>query len=337
MTQNVQQNPTVSVCVPSYNHSRYIQLCLKSIFAQTYKSLELIVIDDGSTDGSAEIIEKTLKDCPFPCELITRPNKGHIMTMKEGLERSRGEFHAIIASDDLWLPKFLERRVGQLQDRPDAVLAFGHCYTINEDDKIFGVTSDWVEYEDGNVRNMLIKQNFPMAPAILYRKTALEIEKWNPDVFVEDYEMLLRLSTLGEFAFEPEPLSAHRTHSTNISRQTELIVNSKTQALRLNAERLGISSKELGEIITKTKWESADYCLNSGNRLLAVKLSLQNFRAKDPKTTKQKRFLKLLMPNILLEAYRRIIKRKSDTWSGVDIKTMIFGQADGSYVDRLSA
>ncbi len=115
MTQEVQQNPLVTVFIPSYNHSRYIQTTLEGIFAQTYQNKHLVVIDDGSTDGSPAIIEKMLKNCPFESELIVRPNKGVIKTLFEALEMTRGKYFASLSSDDLWLPSFLEHRVKQLE------------------------------------------------------------------------------------------------------------------------------------------------------------------------------------------------------------------------------
>jgi len=327
MAQILQQNSTVSVCIPSYNHSRFIEQCLRSIFVQTHAPSELIVIDDSSTDDSVKIIEKTLEDCPFPCELIVRPNKGLVSTINEGLEMARGEFFAALASDDLWLPGFLERRVSQLQHRPNAVLAYGHCYNIDENDKIFGATMDWADYEDGYVRDMLIKQHFPRAMTVLYRKAALEIQKWNPEVIVEDYELFLRLCLLGEFAFDPEALSAYRIHATNMSKQTELIINGKIQALRLNAKNLGFNSKELEEIITKVNWESADFCLNSKQRVKAIKLTLQNSHVKIPITSKLKQYLKLLLPNAALDIVRKRIK-PNNKWENIDIRQLIFEQAN---------
>ncbi|MBA4184197.1 MAG: glycosyltransferase family 2 protein [Acidobacteria bacterium] len=329
MAQILQQNSTVSVCIPSYNHSRYIKDNLVAIFSQTHQPLELIVIDDGSTDNSPEIIKEVLSECPFEAKLIVRENRGLPVTINQGLEMARGEFFAIIASDDIWLPDFLKYRVSQLQKRPEAVLAYGHCYIIDDENNIVGATSDWADYEDGNVRDMLIKKYPPLAVTVLYRKAALEIQKWNPEVFVEDYELFLRLCTLGEFAFDPEKLSGYRIHSTNISRQTESIVKGKIQAFQLNAKILGLSSQELLEVVAKVNWGSSDFLLNSKQRFKAIKLTLQNSHAKIPITKKLQQYLKLLLPNKIIQAKHKIIKRKSNAINGRDIKDLIIQQLGG--------
>ena len=95
---------TVSVVVPSYNHARFIESTLRSIIKQTFRPAELLVIDDGSSDESPTIIERTLGECPFPCEFVARDNRGLCATLNEGFERTHGDYFAYLGSDDLWLP-----------------------------------------------------------------------------------------------------------------------------------------------------------------------------------------------------------------------------------------
>ncbi|HZB45171.1 MAG TPA: glycosyltransferase family A protein, partial [Pyrinomonadaceae bacterium] len=139
----------VSVVVPSYNHARFVERTLRSVFAQTHAPAELLVIDDGSADDSPRVVERVLRDCPFPCELFARANRGLCATLNEGLSRGRGEFFAYVGSDDLWLADFLAARVALLRARPRAVLAYGHCYLIGEDDAVLDCTKDWAAYADG--------------------------------------------------------------------------------------------------------------------------------------------------------------------------------------------
>ena len=110
----------VSVLVPSYNHAPFVEKTLRSIFKQTLAPKKLIVIDDGSKDESAAIIELVLRDCPFPSEFIKRENRGLSATLNEGFARTSGEFFAYLGSDDVWLPTFLERRIALLQKRPQS-------------------------------------------------------------------------------------------------------------------------------------------------------------------------------------------------------------------------
>jgi len=328
MVEKNQQTPIVSVCVPSYNHARFIQPCIESIFAQTYQNIQLIIIDDGSTDNSPEIIEKTLKNCPFESKLTIRSNKGLVRTLHEGLEMARGDYFAVLASDDMWLPGFLEHRVNQLQNRPNAVLAYGHCYLIDENNKIFTSTADWAEYEDGDARNMLLtKKNGLFAPTVLYRKSALEKQKWNPDIFGEDYELYLRLTLLGEFAFESSIFSAYRIHSTNTSRDTEALISTKMHAFELNAESLGLTAKELKDIKLRLNWETSERYFSSGQRLKAIKAALQYSHIQIPLIAKLRHFAKLLVPNFVLKVRHQKIKRYRSAWYGIDVRDLIAEQS----------
>ena len=120
------------VVVPSYNHARYVERTLRSIFHQTHFPSKLLVIDDGSIDGSTAVIEQILNECPFDCELIARENRGLCRTLNEALDMSSGNYFAYISSDDLWLPDLLKSRLGILSHRPNAVLAYGPAFVIGE-------------------------------------------------------------------------------------------------------------------------------------------------------------------------------------------------------------
>src|SRR2546421_404785 len=183
----------VSVVVPSYNHAAFVERTLRSIFRQTLLPRLLLVIDDGSTDNSPAVIERVLKDCPFSSDLIVRANKGLSATLNQGLEcAGDSRYFAYIGSDDVWLSGFLEARVGLLDARADAVLAYGNAYSIDADDRIIDCTTDWARYRDGDVRRMLLETLAPLSPSVVYRRSALDGHRWNEQSRLEDYEMYLR-------------------------------------------------------------------------------------------------------------------------------------------------
>src|SRR6267142_5074718 len=184
---------TVSVVVPSYNHAQFIETTLRSIMKQTLWPAKLLVIDDGSSDNSPAVIDRVLADCPFPCELVARGNRGLSATLNEGFARTSGEYFAYLGSDDLWLPDFLNARVSLLESQHGAVLAYGHAYFIDEQNTIIDCTADWARYADGDVREMLLQTTAPMSPTVLYRREALEQNRWDEESKLEDYDLFLRL------------------------------------------------------------------------------------------------------------------------------------------------
>lgn len=149
---------SVSVLVPSYNHAPFVERTLRSIFAQSLPPEKLIVIDDGSKDESAEIIQRILRHCPFDSEFIRRENRGLSATLNQGFARAgAAEFFAYLGSDDIWFPAFLEKRVALLRRRPAATLAFGHAFLIDEAENIIDSTAEWFDFDETNILNHLLR------------------------------------------------------------------------------------------------------------------------------------------------------------------------------------
>ena len=266
----------VSVVVPSYNHAQYVAMTLRSIMKQTLLPAELVVIDDGSTDGSPRVIEEALKECPFPCELIARSNRGLCATLNEGLARTQGDYFAYLGSDDLWLPNFLKVRVELLQARADAVLAYGHAYFVDEQNRIIDSTAEWADYTDGDVREMLLRTIAPMSPTVMYRRSALEKESWNEEAKLEDYDLYLRLSAIGEFAFDARLLSAWRLHARNTSRDQMFMLEEQLAAQRAAALELGLKDGEIERLQTVTRFSRAEDFLRLGDKRTAIRLMSSN-------------------------------------------------------------
>ncbi|HMQ04892.1 MAG TPA: glycosyltransferase family A protein [Pyrinomonadaceae bacterium] len=264
--------PEIFVVVPSYQHSAFVGRTLRSIFRQTLEPRKLLVIDDGSNDGSPALIEKELAHCPFDCELIVRENRGLCRTLNEALDLSFGDFFAYISSDDIWLPEFLESRTGTLEARPEAVLSYGYSYLIDDRDEIFDVTSNWAEYVDGNAAQMLLTPIIPASASVLYRRDALKESRWFEDAVLEDYDLYLRLSAMGEFALDRKTLSAWRIHGANTSADSALMMDEWLRAQTRVRQDLGLSEDQLTVIQRKVKFGAIPTLARNGQRKRAAEL-----------------------------------------------------------------
>ena len=305
------ETTTVSVVVPSYNHAQFIETTLRSIIKQTLRPAELIVIDDGSSDNSPAVIDRVLNDCPFPSELVARNNRGLSATLNEGFRRTGGEYFAYLGSDDLWLPGFLKARVSLLESRPDAVLAYGHAYFIDEQNAIVDCTADWARYADGNVREMLLQTTAPMSPTVLYRREALEQQCWNEESKLEDYDLYLRLSAEGPFAFDPGILSAWRRHSANVSWDQRLMLEEQLQAQRKAALRFGLTDREIEDLQRATRFSRAEDFLRVGQKSQALALIMHNLLGANSSRATARIFLRLLIPNSFMRGRARARQRRA--------------------------
>ena len=298
--------PRVSVVIPSHNHAPFVGAALRSVFRQTRAPARLVVIDDGSRDGSPRVIADVLKDCPFPCELVARGNRGLCATLNEGLARTEGDYFAYLGSDDLWLPDFLAARVALLEGRPRAALAYGHAFLVDESGEVTDCTLDWARYADGDARRMLLEESYaPMSPTVVYRRGALERHGWNERARLEDYELYLRLSAEGEFAFDPRVLSAWRRHGSNTSGDFVWMIEARLEAQRNVAAHLGLSPGELAHYQRALNFAGAEDLLRLGDKREALKFLRRGLGGAPSAAALARVALRLLTPYALVERRRR--------------------------------
>jgi alpha-1,3-rhamnosyltransferase len=303
--------PEISVLVPSYNHAPFVERTLRSIFAQTLQPKKLIVIDDGSKDESAEIIGKVLRECPFENEFIARENQGLCATLNEGFAQAEGEFFAYLGSDDIWLPEFLEKQTALLNERTSAVLAFGHAFLIDENDRIIDRTDNWTRFADGDLLPTLLQGIIFSSPSVVYRRAALEKYGWNENARLEDYELYLKLAADGEFARNEEILCAWRQHGWNASSDTPLMLDEMIAAQNALADRLQISRAELEKIQKEVKFEAVFNFVRHGRRREAVSLFLKNLGGAKSASQIGKMLFRLAVPQTIFQWNRQRKRQKA--------------------------
>lgn len=210
--------PLVSVVVPCYNHEKYVKDTIESIINQTYKNIELIVIDDGSKDNSVSVIQELSDKYGFT--FIHRPNKGLSATLNEGIKLSKGKYFCACASDDIYVLDKIEKQVQFMESN----LEYGMCYgkIIEFDDtgykkerEIKNVKSGWI-FEEILMFNLII----PAVTTMIKKNIYETVGTYDESLFVEDYDMWLRVANTYQIGFLDEYLAYYRKHDTNISKQT---------------------------------------------------------------------------------------------------------------------
>lgn len=126
--------PTVAVVIPCYNHAAFVERALASVFAQTYRQVELFVIDDGSTDDSAAVARRALKDSPFPSRFVSQANRGAAATIGEGVAQSTAQYVNVLNSDDAFTPDRLQVMVDNVAGEGFA-WGFSAVEAIDPDDR----------------------------------------------------------------------------------------------------------------------------------------------------------------------------------------------------------
>ncbi|MBC7466788.1 MAG: glycosyltransferase [Bdellovibrio sp.] len=184
--------PKVTIIVPSYNHDRYIEECIRSIVAQDYRNIELIVIDDGSKDDSKSVIERLANEFHFRFKI--NQNQGLCRTINEGLDMASGEYICIFASDDVMTEKRISEQVQAFAVEPGLTVIAGGVDVIDGSSKHVKRMKPVAQGEVGF--SVLLFRNYIYAPTAMIRKSALlHVGKYNTDFKLEDISMWLKLTS----------------------------------------------------------------------------------------------------------------------------------------------
>lgn len=214
------EKPLVSVLLASYNHEKYVEAAVRSIMWQKGVPFELLVIDDGSSDSSPEILDRLSKKFSF--KFRHRPNKGLVPTLNELLSEARGKYFCTFASDDIMAPGRLCAQSNFLENHPEKVACFGQCILLHENGKLEECV------EERYLRSMpqisfeecfLGKKVLHGCSEMYLTEAVLSLGKYDEKYFFEDYPMNLKI--LRHFGTQPvlDTVCCHyREHSDNMHR-----------------------------------------------------------------------------------------------------------------------
>ncbi|MEP6645897.1 MAG: glycosyltransferase [Saprospiraceae bacterium] len=225
-------NSVVSIISPTYNHEKYIGQCIDSVLAQTFQDWEMIIVNDGSTDRTAEVIKPYLaKDSRI--HLINQENVGVFRlgeTYNKAVQVSTGKFIAILEGDDLWEPDKLERQVKTLKADDTISLAWGKAQLVKHDLSSIYHESPNTDLERdlynntprGSILDLYRLGQFIPAVSIVIRRDHLEkiggfIQA--PSVPLVDFTTISELSLLGRFYFDDHLLGKWRIYSTQTTKK----------------------------------------------------------------------------------------------------------------------
>jgi len=223
----------VSVVVATFNGQRWISDTLQSVLAQTWPDVQVIVCDDGSTDGTGELLDRF----DDRVEVLHQDNAGVSAARNHGARLATGSWLAFLDHDDLWEPDMLERQVASLAARPDAGLAYADSHIIDDHGLLHGRRSGWLDFREGDVHAELLLGNFITIETMVMRTDLFhELGGFDESLhFLEDYELFLRIAASRPVVFQPEPVARYRIHESNLSRQHEALLGEWVEVL----ERLG--------------------------------------------------------------------------------------------------
>ncbi len=217
-----------------HNGGRYIGAALESVLAQTYQHFEIVLVDDGSTDGSADEVQRHFRDQRLT--IIRQPRQTLRVARPVALRHSRGDLIAFLDHDDLWTPDKLERQV-ELARTSGAALLFSDCVLIDPEGLPIGRLSEQfdlasIDSRHGH-RELLRRGNFIAYSTAMVRAEAIRAVGGFDGryQYVSDYDLWLRLTRRYALAGTPEPLAGYRIHSSQFTQKNADITLAEHHAL----------------------------------------------------------------------------------------------------------
>ena len=213
-------DPLVSIIIPCYNHEKYIEECILSVVNQTYKNIELIVIDDGSKDNSPAILEKLQKQYGFFLEV--QSNMGISKTLNKAIRNySHGKYIAGCGSDDFLALDRIERQVRYMVAHPDCDMSFGKVHMVDGKSKIIEdlvIFRPFPEAEKNVTFEFLLDNNcIPSLTTMITREMWDTCGGYNESMAIEDYDLWLKAAYNGKVVYLNEYFSYYRWHGDNES------------------------------------------------------------------------------------------------------------------------
>ncbi len=209
----------VSVIIPTFNSELYVKVAVESVLLQAYRDVEVIVVDDGSTDGTRDVLKEYIDSGEI--KYIYQKNNGPASARNSGIKNSSGEFIAFLDADDIWLSNKLERQISLFDSSPDVGLVYS-------DMEFFGAHLRFNRYSEmlkrrmcrGRVYKELVLENFIPTSTVIVRRNVLDDVGFFDDsgkYIGEDYDLWLRVARKYEIDFVEDILVKYRIHSGKMS------------------------------------------------------------------------------------------------------------------------
>jgi glycosyltransferase involved in cell wall biosynthesis len=213
----------VSVIITCYNYGRYLEQCLESVLSQTYTNIEIIVVNDGSTDNTDEIMRKYLSSPKV--RYIRQENAGQANAKNRGISDAKGVYIAFLDADDMWEASKLEKQIPLFAEPSVGVVyCLAKYFDENGNEMDYSMTSEYLRPRRGNVTEWLFFDNFIQFSSSVIKREYLD----RFGVFDEtlkmgiDWDLWLRISVACKFAFVDEPLFYYRIgHTGQMSKNLE--------------------------------------------------------------------------------------------------------------------
>jgi glycosyltransferase involved in cell wall biosynthesis len=258
----------VAVILPCYNAANFLTRALDSVLAQTHQNCRVWVVDDGSTDETAQVVKRY----PTNVEYFCQEHAGQSAARNRGIDLSGGTYIAFLDADDYWFPEKLQQQIAVLEKSPNVGLVCTDCATLKEGRDAGRYFGNGKIPKTGRLFERLTRECFVFTPTVVIRRKCLEeIGRFNQSLVVsEDFHLWLRIAARWDVAVIPELLAVREILREGLSLSThpEIYLQNGIAALEdVRAHCTGLSSREtsaLRKAIMERYYVYGSYLLENG-------------------------------------------------------------------------
>ncbi len=216
-------SPLVTIICLCYNHARFVEEAIQSVWHQTYQNIELIIVDDASTDNSVEVIQKLIQDKPQISFIANTENLGSCRSFNKALKLAKGNYFIDLAADDVLLPDRVQKGVALLREKGSEYgVQFSDAEIIDEEGKHLRYHSTIFPHSSipqGDVYPFVINRYFICSPTMMFTRAVMELlNGYDEALAFEDFDLWVRASRKYKFCYLPEVLIKRRMVSTSMSK-----------------------------------------------------------------------------------------------------------------------
>lgn len=225
----------VDVIIPAFNAAHYLPATIESVVSQTFDDWQIWLVDDGSTDNTAEVVAPFLLRLGDKMRYIKQANQGQPRARNTAIRASTGEFVALLDADDVWLPCRLAESLKMLAERPQAGLSYGLVTLIDANGRLGGTFEGNPKYSEGQIAPQIYMRTVELpCPTVTFRRRCLDEVGMFDEAMraTEDRDLCLRVALQYEVAFVPKIIAYYRVSLGSLSTDTDRVFKAQLQFIR---------------------------------------------------------------------------------------------------------
>jgi glycosyltransferase involved in cell wall biosynthesis len=269
---------TVDVIIPSFNSARYLPAAIESVISQTFDDWQILLVDDGSTDTTAEVVAPFLDRLGSKIKYIKQDNRGVSAARNTAILASTAEFLALLDADDVWLPCRLSESLRVLLERPQAGLSYGLLTHMDSEGRLGSSWEGNRNHAEGHIAPYIYMRSVELpSPTITVRRKCIsEVGVFDESLRItEDRDLWLRIAQRYEVAFVPKILALYRSSPGSLTTDPKLMLEAQLKFIRKHYGENGCGLRSRQSALALCYKQQADNLRGQGRAFDALQSSLK--------------------------------------------------------------